>query len=177
MGIAVVEVVGKSLCLHELRVVRTKGTPKKLRTMYLADDNFRRVREIVREIDLTVVRYPPTAIAAESFAWVRDASSAAKTAMTWGVLASLCERSGVPLATLGSQDVKRALCGARDASKEAVAEAAKLRLDWGASLNAVHAFEHETPASHREHGWDALAVAIVSLQESEVIRAALGPAR
>jgi crossover junction endodeoxyribonuclease RuvC len=177
MGIAVVENDGGTLFVRALRVVRTDATPKKLRTMYLADDNFRRAREIVRALDETIVAWPPLAVAAESFAWVRDASSAAKTAMTWGVIASLCERSGIPLASLGSQDVKKALCGARDASKEDVQKATIARLDWGANVAVIQDFEKATPRTVREHGWDALATAIVALQQSEVIRAAVGTAR
>lgn len=151
--------------------VRTEATPKKKRTIHLADENFIRTREVSRAFDRMLVEYSPDALVAEAFAWVRDASAVAKTAMTWGVLALACERASLPLASLSSQDVKKALCGARDASKEDVAKAAQLRLDWGASVHAVRAFEEEVPRSHREHGWDALATALVALEQSEVIRA------
>jgi Holliday junction resolvasome RuvABC endonuclease subunit len=170
-GMAVLEVTpGRAPMLLHLSTTRTSGEPKKKRTIHLADENFIRTRAIGRALDHVLVQYNPAAIAAESFAWVRDASSAAKTAMTWGVLALACERASLPLASLGSQDVKKALCGKRDASKESVEQAARKRLARG-SEHVIAAFEQTTSATHREHAWDALATALVALEQSEVIRA------
>jgi len=122
-----------------------------------------------------LVEYDPIAIVAEAFAMVRDSSSAAKTAMTWGVLALACERAGLPLASLGSQAVKQALCGAKDASKADVAAAALARVSN--PFEPTRLFFAETPESHREHAMDALATSLVALEQSEVIRAACVSAR
>lgn len=129
-----------------------------------SNDNFRRAREISRALrQVTSVR--PHVLCAESMSFPRNASSAAKTAMTWGVVADFCEVEEIPLLMASPKELKRAVCADASASKEKIQEA--LRERFGARpvelLKAAG-----VPPSSQEHPYDALA-AVVACLHSETL--------
>ena len=143
-------------------VFRTAKDDRKGRTLAV-EDNVRRAREIAVYLGRVVEELEPIAIAAEAMSFPRSSSVAAKVALTWGVLVALAERHELAIVQASPQEVKRALCGRKDASKDDVAE--KLRGRWP----ELEQLEESVTRSQREHPYDALAAAAVAMT-SDVVR-------
>jgi crossover junction endodeoxyribonuclease RuvC len=143
-------------------VIRTKKASARART-YASDDNLARAREIYRALDALVRMYAPQVLCAEAMSFPRNASAAAKVAISWGVLAAVAEARQLPLLQASPQAVKKAVCGVNDASKEQVQAAFRERVrDLGDLLGGV-------PAGQHEHPYDAGAVVLACL-DSDVMR-------
>ena len=143
-------------------VFRTSKDDRKGRTLAV-EDNVRRAREIAAWLSRAVAELEPIAIAAEAMSFPRSSSVAAKVAITWGIIAALAERHELAIVQATPQEVKRSLCGRKDASKDDVADA--LRRRWP----ELEVLEDAIPRSQREHPFDALAAAAVALT-SDVVR-------
>jgi len=164
VGYAVVVLTPTKELVAEVGLLRTEPSAKK-RKVLVADDNFRRSQEIARDLRHLVRDHQIQLICAESMSFPRNASSAAKVALCWGVLASLSHQLGLALLQASPQEVKKRVCGKRDASKEEVQEALTLRFpDLPEKLGSV-------PASLREHPYDALASVLPCL-DSETVKLA-----
>lgn len=148
-------------------VIRTQKSPKKL-NVKAADDNFRRSQAIAAVLHEVVKRWQPVAIAAESMSFPRNASAAAKVAMAWGILSDLCYIYQLPMVQATPQDIKKALCGNKSATKEDVQKALEVR--YG---DQFLRFTQTVPAGQWEHGFDSVG-AVVSCLDSDVIRMARG---
>jgi len=152
----------------------TEKSDKK-RKVLAADDNTRRAREMTRA--LTTLLLDPTtgqvgvqAICAEAMSYPRNASSSAKIALTWGVIIALAETHGLPIVQASPQEVKLALCGRKDASKDDIRAASELR--FGADLAGKMHDQHGAKLGAKAdlaHPFDAIASAYACLN-SEVIR-------
>lgn len=150
--------------LVSLGLIRTEKSTAK-QNVLASNDNFRRAREIAVALrKLFEVR--PAVVCCESMSFPRNASAAAKVAMTWGVLADLCESQGIPMLMATPKELKRSVCGNASASKEEVQAA--LRLRFGTRPDELLK-EAKIPASSQEHPMDALA-AVCCCAESEVVR-------
>lgn len=155
-------------------VVRTEKSETK-REVRAADDNLRRTREIVKALMAVFagVRSPsgdlwvPKCLCAEAMSFPRNASAAAKVAMTWGVIASLSELLRMPIVQATPQEVRRSLLGfiGKKASKEEVQEAVLKKLP---TLKDHPSWE-AIPGSLHEHVYDSFAAAL-ACQDSEVVR-------
>lgn len=143
-------------------VFRTSKDDRKGRTLAV-EDNVRRAREIASWLSRAVVELEPIAIAAEAMSFPRSSSVAAKVALTWGIIATLAERHELAIVQATPQEVKRSLCGRKDAAKDDVAD--ELRRRWP----ELEVLEEAIPRSQREHPFDALAAAAVALT-SDVVR-------
>ena len=110
--------------------------------------------ELVRVVD---------ALCVEAQSWPRNAGSAAKVAMAWGVIASICADWELPLVQRSPQQIKMAVVGSRKASKAEMA--ATLAGRYPEVLTALSG----VPQSRREHPYDALGAVVASLDD-EVIK-------
>jgi crossover junction endodeoxyribonuclease RuvC len=143
-------------------VLRTKKSAAK-HGVYASDDNLTRARFIYSAFDAIVVAFQPAALCAESMSFPRNASAAAKVAMSWGVIAAVAEAHALPVLQASPQAVKLALCGKKDASKEEVQAALRVRIgDLDPLLLNV-------PKGQHEHPYDAGAV-VVACGASDVMR-------
>jgi Holliday junction resolvasome RuvABC endonuclease subunit len=147
-----------------LGVIRTKKSSAK-RGVYAADDNLRRARELAVSLSALIHTHNVVAICAESMSFPRNASSAGKLSMAWGILAALTA-ADLPLVQASPQRIKEAVCGRKDASKGEL-EFELLRR-YG---NDIEALLSAVPASLHEHAYDALG-AIAACLDSETIRLA-----
>ncbi len=159
----------------DIGVLRTAASDKK-RKMLAADDNTRRGRELARALGALMSPAPRSItrvggghvarvslVCAESMSFPRSASAAAKVAISWGIIITNVDRDGLPLIQLSPQEVKKAITGKKNASKEEVRDALIER--YGADAFAKLA---SVPESMREHAYDALASTVACLESDEV---------
>lgn len=146
---------------HALGVFATAPSARR-RHVLAADDNLRRARELARSLAGVLDLYRPAVLALEAMSAPRNAASAAKLSMSLGVVAALAEARGLPLVAASPQEVKRALCGRLDASKEDVAAAVVRCLPGAGDLLG------RVRPGLREHAADAAAVALACLDADAV---------
>lgn len=171
LGWAIVELGPDTERLITAGVIRTQKSAKK-RGVLVADDNVRRTREIWQHLE--TLNYHgrawenAVAVAVEGQSWPRNASNAAKVAMSWGVIVSLAAQHELPIVQSTPMQVKRAVTGDGQASKEAVIEGVCRHRGFFGKLDVVL---DGIPKGQREHVADACA-AIISALDSDVVRAA-----
>lgn len=163
-GWAIVELGASSVRPVALGVIRTKPSPKK-RRVRATDDNVERCREISEAIARLLEEHLPVAIAAEAMSFPRSSAVAAKMAMAWGVVVDRATLLRLPIVQATPQEVKRALTGARDASKLDVRAELVRRFPGLAGLLVG------VPGGEHEHPLDALASVLAGL-DSEALRMA-----
>ena len=164
MGWTVIEFTPTGDKFVEAGVLRTEKSDKK-RVVLASDDNLRRAREAADKLYYLFQTYQFSAICAESMSFPRSSSAAAKVAMVWGALAMLTAVHPISVVQASPQEVKKHLCGKRDASKEEVEAEVKKRYP---TMEAALA---DVPKSFREHPYDAAAVLLTAMDKSELIRA------
>lgn len=155
-------------------VIRTEKSNAK-REVRAADDNLRRAREIADAVmklylgyrDPSGVEWKPKCVCAEAMSFPRNASAAAKVAMTWGVFATCSTVLQTPIVQATPQEVRRSLLGfiGKKASKDEVRDAVLKRFP---SLKDHEAWT-SIPSSLHEHVYDSFAAAL-ACQDSEVVR-------
>jgi Holliday junction resolvasome RuvABC endonuclease subunit len=96
----------------------------------------------------------------------RNASAAAKMAMSWGILVSLADRNGAAILQASPKEIKKKLCNSGSASKEDVEAAASVLYPNAPDLLTG------LPAGVRNHAYDALA-AVYTCLDTEFFRLVL----
>jgi Holliday junction resolvasome RuvABC endonuclease subunit len=151
-------------------LIRTEKANKKAKTR-ASEDNLVRAKEISAELATLIDRHHISIICAETMSYPRNAAAAAKMAMCWGVIATLADRYNLPVTQASPQEIKKALCGKKDASKEDV-QSAIYSLYPVTDSRVTNCIKTDilrgVPPSMREHPFDALA-AVVACKESEVL--------
>jgi len=161
MGVCLADLNDGLLTVQEMHIIETK---KDQRKVLQCEDNVKRLKKIFLRLEYLCSDYFVGAICAESMSFPRNASAAAKVAMSWGVIVSIAVRANLPIVQSSPQDIKLAVCDSKKASKEAM----HVRLS-NQYPEIVGLLEH-IPASRREHPVDALG-AIVAALDSDVVRA------
>lgn len=166
-GYAVVRLHPDREELLALGVFCTKKATAK-RHVLQAEDNFERARAISQWLRATMFSWQPQVIAFEAQSHMRNASSAAKVALAYGVLAGCMEGDQIPAVSPTPQAIKKSLTGRSSATKSEVERAVRER--FGAEAASTFAeLEKQIPKTRREHAFDAAAVILASL-DSEVVR-------
>jgi len=160
-GIAVVDLLPRGERVRLLDVCETQKAQKK-RAVYASDDNVRRAGELAEFLEVALKLWKPVAICVESMSFPRNASSAQKVGIAWGVVAALAWKYDLPIVQQSPQAVKKAVCGDKAAPKEAVEAALRKMYPECAT------FDRYVPRSKREHPFDALAV-VVACRGSELL--------
>lgn len=160
IGIAVVRIDGDRMVPVYLDVLRTSKSDAK-RQVRASEDNFDRAKDIAATLRELAVRYDVRMLTAETMSFPRNASVAAKMAMCWGVIAALADGLELPLAQASPQEIKKAVCGNKSASKEDVVDAVRKLFPESTKLL------ERVPASLIEHPYDALA-SVVACSHSEL---------
>mgnify|MGYP006274615547 CR=1 FL=1 len=151
---------------HPVRmgVVRTQKANEK-RKVRASEDNLERAKEIAKEIQTILTLYPTSLICAETMSYPRNSAAAAKMAICWGILAAVAQQRGIAITQASPQEVKKAVCGKKDASKDEVKAA--MNAMFPAELTGSMGLCANIPASVQEHPYDALA-AVLACRDSEV---------
>lgn len=155
LGMARVRLLAVGELVEELRVVRTEPSTRK-RKVRAADDNVERLRVLLDA--LIVASQDVVAICSEAQSWPRNAASAIKVGMVWGLLVAVADLRHVPILQVSPQQLKRTVAGSRSASKEQVQTALERRYpelpDWPA---------------YREHAADALGAVVACLDDGVIL--------
>jgi crossover junction endodeoxyribonuclease RuvC len=166
LGTALVELLPKGEMFLEMDWFCTLESPKKLKILSTSD-NVRRVKEVASFLGEKIQRGTMIAICAESMSFPRNASSSAKIGMCWGVLGAFSDYFDVPIIQASPQEIKKAVCGIRNASKEDIQNALNVRYQKDSIVSKAKTIAK----TNREHPYDALA-SIVACLESETIQMA-----
>jgi Holliday junction resolvasome RuvABC endonuclease subunit len=164
-GFSFIELLPDSLVPVRMSLIVTTKSDKKLK-VFASDDNARRGREIAsvfREALETIPR--PVAFCVEAKSFPRNASAAAKTAITWGIIIANAERLDIPIFQARPQEIKQKLCGVKNSSKVAVQDA----VDELFGVDAIHPLVEDIALTNREHPYDSVA-AVVACADSEILR-------
>ncbi|MCC6811727.1 MAG: crossover junction endodeoxyribonuclease RuvC [Deltaproteobacteria bacterium] len=142
-------------------VVRTKKAKPK-QSVSASIDNFRRAQEIGRALGALALDHRVDVVCAEAMSFPRSSSVAAKMAMCWGVLAQLCQVLRVRVVQASPQEIKRALTGRTNATKDDVGAAVSLRFPDCVGIVGP------LPRGLDEHAYDAVGAAVACMQRGEV---------
>ena len=164
IGIAIVK--SETMEVVELRLVETEKSNKKLNVL-ATSDNFRRSKEIYQAVDSVIREYDPAMIAVESMSFPRNASSAAKMAYAWGVLAAIAAQTKIPVIQSTPQSIKKRLTSSIKADKNQIKQA--LFAKYGECI-LLEAGLKNYPKGSWEHPLDALG-AVLTASESEIFNA------
>jgi len=155
-------------------LIRTEKSEKKL-SVLASNDNTRRMREIAHAVDSLLGVGPEggalvRVICAESMSFPRNAGSAAKMAMSWGVLAALAHVRQAAVFQASPMQIKVHMCGKKTASKEDIREAVDKATD-GVLVGMLvdHRGNALTRKEFLEHPYDAMA-AVLTCLESEALQ-------
>jgi len=144
-------------------VLKTTKSSHKLRLLAV-DDNVRRTQEIAHSLLVLLAEFDVVAITAEAFSFMRNASAAAKVAMTWGVVAAVATVHQIPVMQATPSMIKHKFCHKAGGSKQDVQKAVTAlypHVDFGKLLAQVSQRDHE-------HPWDAVAATIVCLEDKSI---------
>jgi crossover junction endodeoxyribonuclease RuvC len=166
LGWAAVALMPDGPRLSALGVLRTgKGRASTLAT----EDNAQRARILWRGLRKIAEQWQPSAIAVESISWPRNAGVTGKMGIAWGMIFALAEHHRMPLIHTSPKEIKRAVTGRADASKEDVLAGLVARRGFGGHLlDDLRAAD--IPEGQWEHPVDA-AAAIVAALDTDVVRA------
>lgn len=164
LGYAVVNVTADSILPMSLGVITTAKSDKKLKVL-ASDDNTRRGREVSRAFRglLTGLNVDLFCVEAKSFP--RNSSSAAKTAISWGIVIDIAEERDIPIFQARPQEVKKALCGKTSASKVEMQRAVDAYFGAAVTKPLVEGLTK----TRLEHPYDALAT-VVACSDAEAFR-------
>lgn len=154
-----------------LGVIRTQKSAAK-RRVRSTDDNAERASEIADALLDVLARYDHVdcarviAFCVEQMSFVRSSAVMAKVGMAHGIAITIATQGRYPLLGVTPQELKRGVCGMRDASKEQIRDSLRARY---LTCQALDALDREVPRGQQEHPYDALG-AIVACLETDTIR-------
>ena len=166
VGYVVVNIASENLTPVKMGLIETVKSANK-RNVRASEDNLERAKEIADALQKLIKDYNIRLICAETMSYPRNSGAAAKMAMCWGVIAALAHQHSIPVTQASPQEVKKAVCGKKDASKEEVQAAVAARFPVVAAHDKDGDGILNVAKSKQEHPYDALAV-VVACSTSEV---------
>lgn len=164
-GFSFVELLPDSLVPFRMSLIKTEKSDKKLKVLE-SDDNTRRGREVAKEFRLALEDIPvPIAFCVEAQSFPRNASAAAKTAISWGIVIAAAERLDIPIFQARPQEIKQKLCGGKASSKQAVQDS----IDAMFGAAKIHSLVEDLSKTKLEHPYDSVG-AVVACADSDLLR-------
>lgn len=115
-------------------------------------------------------KHNPVVITAEAYSPPRNASVAGKQGLVYGAIFSIAQYDDTPIICSTPQEIKKAVCGDRSASKLAIIRACKKRYLTPENEAVIGAFESAWAPGQHNHSWDSLG-AYIAAADSEVMKA------
>lgn len=125
-GFAIVRLLPDGEELVGLTVVRTEKSGKK-RGVRASDDSVRRAAELAVEIERMTLGHGVDVFACEAMSFPRNSPTAQKMGMAWGVITAIATSHAIPIVQASPQDIKKKLCGAKNATKDDIIQAIERR--------------------------------------------------
>jgi crossover junction endodeoxyribonuclease RuvC len=145
LGLAAVELAASREHLVEVMVARTEPSPKKRRVRAI-DDDARRVAELVVALERFIDRHRPAALAVEATGAGKGSKAVRAMALVFGAVVAVAKVRGLPLVQASPTDVKLAIAGRKDASKDDVVAAVVKRFPGVAFQGPRGVWEHQADA-------------------------------
>jgi Holliday junction resolvasome RuvABC endonuclease subunit len=161
LGIAAVDITPTGERVVETLVARTEPSPKK-RKVRAIDDDARRVDELVRALDAAVTKHRPAVLAVEATGAGKGSKAVRAMALVFGAVVTVARLRGLPLVQANPIDVKLAMTGRKNASKDEVILAVEQRfpdVEWPSPVGII------------EHAADAVGVVVACL-DTDALRMA-----
>jgi len=155
-GMAIVDVEDDGTSkVVDMTVIRTK----KVRGADLTDDLVRRLRQVSIGFNLFVMERIFDSLAAEAFSVQRNA----KTAATWGIIASYAAHLSIPIVQPTPQAIKKAICGGsgKVTKKQVENELASL---YGSRATRGVLRKRGVAEGAFEHAFDALGAILATIE-------------
>jgi crossover junction endodeoxyribonuclease RuvC len=167
MGFAIVRYERGIEHVLEMGAISTK--PAKAKGVLKTEDQFLRLRDTNGKLWQLCDHYDVDALAFESLSIPQQTSkqNAIKIGHPYGSIAMLAVALDLACVMMTPQALKKALCGAINASKDDVQAAVEAHFR---EHPAVKRFIETYPRTKRNHGWDALA-AYMAAGHSDVMKA------
>jgi Holliday junction resolvasome RuvABC endonuclease subunit len=193
-GWSIMEIYGKPFRVLAMGTLKTEKSKAKKNVM-ATDDNFRRAREVAEHLNNLCQGFRVgldeewdrvSMICMESMSHMRNASSMAKVALAYGVVAAMAEVNEIPCVQASPQKIKK-VCGwvvpKDDPAWKKMSETQRKKFSKKAIQDELERRYPETVGLSggiveglREHAFDSIG-AIEACRESEVFRALLMGAR
>jgi crossover junction endodeoxyribonuclease RuvC len=115
--------MGMAVLDFDRRLVYTECIrTEKVERSSASESNVERAKLLSERLFRIAVTMEPKAIACESMSFPRNASSAVKLGVSWGVVASVSQQLDIPVFQESPQDIKKCLCGKKSAGKKEIME-------------------------------------------------------
>lgn len=164
-GFSFVGILPDRLVPIRMSLIKTEKSDKKLKVLE-SDDNTRRGRELAKTFRAALEEIDtPVAFCVEAQSFPRSASSAAKTAISWGIIIATAERLEVPIFQVRPQEIKLKLCGGKASSKQDVQDS----IDTMFGISTIHPLIEGVAKTKLEHPYDSVG-AVVACADSDLIR-------
>lgn len=158
LGYSVVELrPNGTIWALDMGVLHTEKADKKT-NVRASDDNSRRSRDLARALTGLISKYDVSMLCLEAMSFPRNAGAAAKMSRAWGVVDTLSELLDLPMAQATPQEIKKAVVGRKDATKEEVEAALAQSFVGNTGLAAAR-----VKPKDREHCFDALGSIVACL--------------
>jgi len=145
MGVVKAELLPQGFAIVDAFVISTEKSDKK-REVKVADDNIRRVMELVDKL-YPVFDDDVIAICAEALSLPRNASAASKISLAFGAMATIATINNIPILQSSPQEVKKATVGTKSASKTEMIAAIKQRFPKMKWPKKTTLHEHQADAT------------------------------
>lgn len=163
VGWAIGELGGGTESIVKVGCIQTKPSVKKKR-IRASEDNLERGIAVARELRLVILEWKPKIILAEGPGGAQGFKAAFGLGAGTGLVASLVAWTDLPIRQVTPQELKVALTGKADASKDDIADAVTERFP-----SAAEFIRKSYPKARHEHPFDAIAVIIACL-DADVVK-------
>lgn len=152
-------------------VLSSDSNAKKL-NIKAGDDDWARSVAIANQLNGLLRTYEPRVITCEAISHVRNSSAMAKIGRVFGIIAMASVQCDLPVLHATPQEIKLAICGKKDASKDDIADALDRKFHkalCGLLDRANISRAKDGTVGKREHAYDALG-SIVTCWDHDTMR-------
>lgn len=167
IGLVAVDLYAMGGCdMVDTRLVTTAPSKKKIAQRV---DEKRRLEEIEdaflsfiegKNIEVMAMEEPGKCLMKRQGKWVTNPATLRTSCLMWGAVHGICRSQGIYCIEVGSQDIKKVVCGKKNASKAEVIEAVK---------NEFPAYKDWPTSKKIEHVTDAAGAVLASMRDPVVM--------
>lgn len=142
IGLMGIKLRALSAAIVYAKYIGTKKPPKKKRKLRETDDDIRRLEIICVEFSAALDEVQPDVVAMERVPRLRNAAANRQCATAWGAMYCEARSRGIPVLVYDTDEIKIAVTGKAQASKELMVKAMKKKFptfkDWPSKTKVEH---------------------------------------